>query len=112
MVALALADRLWPSSLELASQATLRAEMANLDPRTNGPKLHHYVPKFHLRRFADPKGRLWVWDKTADRVFPSAPGGIAAETQFYRLTQYEVLGHDPLTMETQLSALEGEVAKI
>jgi hypothetical protein len=77
-----------------------------------GPKLHHYVPQFHLRRFADSKGRFWVWDKAADRVFPSAPGGIAAETQFYRLTQYEMLGHDPLTMEKQLSALEGEVAKI
>jgi hypothetical protein len=45
-------------------------------------------------------------------VFPTSPGGIAAETQFYRLTQYEVLGHDPLTMEKQLSALEREVAAI
>lgn len=77
-----------------------------------GPKLHHYVPQFHLRRFADAKGRLWVWDKQANRVFPTSPGGIAAETQFYRLTQYEVLGHDPLTMEKQLSALEREVAAI
>jgi hypothetical protein len=77
-----------------------------------GPKLHHYVPRFHLRRFADVKGRLWVWDKQTDRVFPVASGGIAAETQFYRLTQYEVLGHDPLTMEKQLSDLEGEVAAI
>jgi Protein of unknown function (DUF4238) len=77
-----------------------------------GPKVHHYVPQFHLRRFADAKGRLWVWDKQTDRMFPAAPGGIAAENQFYRLTQYEVLGHDPLTMEKQLSALECEVAAI
>ncbi len=78
----------------------------------NAPKLHHYVPQFHLRRFAEANGRLWVWDKQNDRVFTVRPGQIAAETQFYRLTQYEADGHDPMTMEKQLAALEGEVAKI
>jgi len=78
----------------------------------NAPKLHHYVPQFHLRRFADARGRLWVWDKTSNRMFGTRPGRIAAETQFYRLTHYEAQGHDPLAMEKQLSVLEGEVAKI
>lgn len=77
-----------------------------------GPKLHHYVPQFHLRRFADADGKLWVWDKQTDGVFQTLPGRIAAETQFYRLTQYEADGHDPLTMEKQLSELEAEVAAI
>ncbi|WHU03678.1 DUF4238 domain-containing protein [Sphingomonas sp. NIBR02145] len=76
------------------------------------PKLHHYVPQFHLRRFADEQGRLWVWDKQSDRIFRTLPGGIAAEKQFYRLTQYEADGHDPLTMERQLSEMEGEVSLI
>lgn len=78
----------------------------------NAPKLHHYVPQFHLRRFADDKGRLWVWDKRDDRVFAASPGGVAAETQFYRLSQYEPDGHDPLTMEKQLSEMEAEVSMI
>ena len=78
----------------------------------SAPKLHHYVPQFHLRRFADNDGKLWVWDKQADRVFPTLPGRIAAETHFYRLSQYEAAGHDPHTMERQLSALEAEVAAI
>jgi hypothetical protein len=78
----------------------------------NAPKLHHYVPQFHLRRWADGNGRLWAWDKQTDRIFPTTAGRIAGETQFYRLTQYEADGHDPLTMEKQLSALEGEVARI
>lgn len=77
-----------------------------------GPKLHHYVPQFHLRRFTDDTGRLWAWDKTADRIFRTSPGGIAAENQFYRLTQYESDGHDPLVMEKQLSEMEGEVSLI
>lgn len=75
-------------------------------------KLHHYVPQFHLRRFTDDNGRLWAWDKQADRVFQTSPGGIAAETQFYRLTQYEAEGHDPLLLEKQLADMEGEVALI
>jgi len=74
------------------------------------PKLHHYVPQFHLRRFADGDGRLWAWDKRADRVFRTSPGGVAAEKQFYRLTQYEADGHDPLSMEKQLSDMEAQVS--
>jgi hypothetical protein len=76
------------------------------------PKLHHYVPQFHLRRFADELGTLWVWDKQSDRIFRTSPNGIAAEKQFYRLTQYGAGGHDPLTMERQLSEIEGEVSLI
>lgn len=78
----------------------------------SSPKLHHYVPQFHLRRFADELGQLWTWDKQSDRIFRTSPGGIAAEKHFYRLTQYEADGHDPLTMEKQLSAIEAEVSLI
>lgn len=76
------------------------------------PKLHHYVPRFHLRRFADADGRLWAWDKQTGRIFKTSPTGVAAETQFYRLTQYEADGHDALTMEKQLSEMESEVSLI
>lgn len=78
----------------------------------NVPKRHHYVPQFHLRRFVGADGKLWIWDKQDDRIFQAGPTGIAAETQFYRLTQYEADGHDPMTMERQLSELEAEVAAI
>jgi pimeloyl-ACP methyl ester carboxylesterase len=78
----------------------------------NGPKLHHYVPQFYLRRFVGPDGNLWIWDKTKDRAFASSPASVAAETQFYRLHDFEAVGHDPLTMEKQFSELEDEVALI
>lgn len=78
----------------------------------NAPKLHHYVPQFYLRRFVGLDGKLWVWDKTKARAFTSSPGSVAAETQFYRLHDFETMGHDPLTMEKQFSELEGEVALI
>jgi hypothetical protein len=78
----------------------------------SSPKLHHHVPQFYLRRFADNKDRLWAWDKLTDRIFSAGTGRVALATQFYRLTQYEKHGHDPLAMEKQLSELEDEAALI
>lgn len=76
------------------------------------PKVHHYVPQFHLRRFADPTGKVWVWDKSRNHAFRTGPTNIAAEKQFYRLTDFEEIDLDPLTMEKQFSDLEDEVAKV
>jgi hypothetical protein len=76
------------------------------------PKLHHYVPQFYLRRFADESGRLWVWDRGRDRAFPGRPRSVAAEKGFYHLGELAERGHDPLTMEKQFSHLEGEVSLI
>jgi Protein of unknown function (DUF4238) len=80
--------------------------------RMKGPKLHHYVPQFYLRRFADPRGKLWVWDKTNGRTFAATSKSIAAESDFYWLHEFERIGHDPLTLEKQLSDLEYNVATI
>lgn len=76
------------------------------------PKLHHYVPQFYLRRFTGEGGQLWVWDKTRDVTFATKPGRIAAETNFYRMQELEDAGHDPYTMEKQLSELEASAALI
>ena len=76
------------------------------------PKLHHYVPRFYLRRFADTEGLLWLWDKVKDRVFPSGPAIVAAENHFYFLDDLFEQGHDPLTMERQFADLEGQVYEI
>ncbi len=76
------------------------------------PRRHHYVPQFHQRRFADTHGRLWVWDKVSDRVFQTKPGSVAVEADFYRLHDFEKLGHDPFTMERQLSEMEAQMSLI
>lgn len=75
-------------------------------------KLHHYVPQFYLRRFVDSTGRLWLWDRKRDRSFGTHPANVAAENRFYYLDEFVEHGHDPLTMEKQLSHLEGEVSLI
>ena len=73
---------------------------------------HHSVPQFHLKRFAATDGYLWVWDKAADRVFRTKPDSTAVEGDFYRLHEFEKLGHDPLVMEKQLSEMEGQMSLI
>lgn len=78
----------------------------------NDPKLHHYVPQFYLRRFADAKGRLWVWDRDQDRTFTVKPDGVAAEANFYFLDELAADGHDPFLLEKQFSHLESETALI
>ncbi|WP_396642492.1 DUF4238 domain-containing protein [Microbacterium sp.] len=76
----------------------------------SSPKLHHYVPRFYLRRFADAEGRLWVWDRVVDRVYATSPSTIAAETKFYFHDELAEQGRDPLTMEAQFASLEGAVS--
>jgi hypothetical protein len=78
----------------------------------NAPKLHHFVPRFYLKRFTDRDGRLWVWDRIVDRVYATSPSTIAAETHFYFHEDLADHGHDPLTMESQFASLEGAVSEI
>lgn len=73
------------------------------------PKLHHFVPQFYLNRFSGGKGKIWAWEKSTNRSFPTKSNSIAAETYFYRLSQYEKDGHDWSAMEKQFSHIEGEV---
>jgi hypothetical protein len=76
------------------------------------PKRHHYVPQFYLKRFADARGRLWVWDKLKNVIFQSNPKNVAAENNFYWMQELADAGHDPNTLEKQLSGLEANVSLI
>ena len=76
------------------------------------PKLHHYVPQFHLRRFLNRQGKVWVWDKTTDKIFSAVPNRIAAERNFYSLTGLISPNEDAMTMEKQFSELEHKVSVI
>jgi len=71
--------------------------------------LNHYVPQFYLKRFTDPNGLLWVYDKDSDRVFSSTPKNITAEHGFYLLPGSVC---DQPLLEQQLSDLEEQAALI
>lgn len=76
------------------------------------PKLHHYVPRFYLKNFLNNKSRLWVFDKTTGKTFPTTENSVAAENQFYRLPKPVPDGVDPLVIEKNLAAMESSAATI
>lgn len=76
------------------------------------PKLHHYVPRFYLKRFAVRNDRFWVWDKRTEKVFETTPYSVAAEKHFYGTPDLIGTKHDPLIIERQLSELEGNASRI
>ena len=78
----------------------------------NESKLHHYVPRFYLKYFLDPKEKLWIYDKELDRAFITTPNRIAAENQFYRLPEPIADSVDPLSIEKNLSDLEFQAFSI
>ena len=78
----------------------------------SSPKLHHYVPRFYLKQFADKTGHFWVWNKNTKNVFKGNPYGVAAEKYFYRVPEFIGAEHDTLLLERNLSELEGASAPI
>jgi hypothetical protein len=81
-------------------------------PDGSEPKLHHFVPRFHLARFADDRGRIWTFDKETERIFPAGPNSIAAERHFYKLPEFVGTEVDPLFLEKQFAHIEGEASNI
>src|SRR5688500_9869985 len=75
-------------------------------------KRHHFVPQFYLKRFAAEKGKLWVWERNADRVFRGAASAMAAEVDLYFLDEFAKAGLSPLVLEQQLAQLEGNTQAI
>lgn len=77
-------------------------------PPNKPARLHHYVPQFYLKRFADQTGKVSVYDRTDSRVFSTLPTVIAAENNFYQLP--EETGLPPTYFEDMLAIQEGEAA--
>lgn len=78
----------------------------------NTPKLHHYVPRFYLKRFLGIDERLRVFDKITRKVFQTTPERIAAETYFYRIPDLIGTEHDPNFLETEFSSLESTISNL
>jgi hypothetical protein len=80
--------------------------------KTNTPTFNHYVPRFYLRKFTNPKGHLWVYDKWENKTFKTQPNRIAGQHKFYYLEDFARLGVDPLTMEKQFADIEHQAKNI
>jgi hypothetical protein len=70
------------------------------------PKSHHYVPRFYLRGFTGPKGRLFAVNRPTGHSFRPPPEGVATENYFNRI---ELEGMDKNELEKALAEFEGEM---
>jgi hypothetical protein len=75
----------------------------------NHPKNQHYVPQFLLCGFTNEKGQLFVFDKAAEKTFPTSPRGVAAEARFYDFVDSN---GDPQSLEYFLGSMEAKAAAI
>ncbi|MBS1683227.1 MAG: DUF4238 domain-containing protein [Bacteroidetes bacterium] len=72
-------------------------------------KKHHYIPQFLIKNFCDTDGKLFIYDKQADRFLgKKSPGGI-----FYELHRNTINMHGSKVdnMEQLYSALDDRFAK-
>ncbi len=75
-----------------------------------GQKLHHYVPQFLLRNFADKKGKLWVLRKDTGKLFRASTESVFAETHLY--STIDKAGAYDIALENAYSKLESDAAPI
>jgi len=64
---------------------------------TGKPRIHHFVPQFWIRKFAEPDGKLWAYDHRADRLREHSPKQLM---QIFNLYTIEPSGADDTTLET------------
>ena len=77
------------------------------------PKRHHYIAQMHSKRFADPDGILYVFDKRFPNkgVEKRTPRNLFVEGDFY--TQFDDKGNKDVSVETEfLAPLEGKASPV
>ena len=94
--------------MPLPDQAAIPQTLAEKIPVADKTKRQHFVPQFLLRNFTNESGKLWVYDKSEDRAFPSGTQNIACDGYFYDdETVAQVTGEDQF-VEKALAAAEGK----
>ena len=77
------------------------------------PKRHHYIAQMHSKRFADPDGILYVFDKRFPHkgVQKRTPRNLFVEGDFY--TQFDDKGNKDVSVETEfLAPLEDKASPV
>ena len=71
---------------------------------------HHYVPRFYLERFSNPKGQLCAFDRSIGKSITTSVKNVASETEYY--TVLAPGGEKSEAVEHYLSEIEGKSAAI
>lgn len=76
-------------------------------PHLDGPKRHHYVPKFYLEGFAE-SGLLAVYDRKDGLIRPQSPVNTGVKGHFY--TFFDEEDRKRFDLEKLFSIIEGRAA--
>jgi hypothetical protein len=70
--------------------------------------IHHYIPRFLIRKFADDNGLLYIYNKESRQIIQKGPGGIFWELNRNTIEVADQLGDQ---MERLYQALDDRFAK-
>ncbi len=72
---------------------------------------HHYVPKFHLKGFTKPDGKLYVFDKVLNELIPRS---VSPTSHFFETNRNTVrhAGVDPDIIERLYGEYDSTVARL
>jgi len=76
----------------------------------NKVKTQHYVPRFYLKNFTSSDNKVFVYDKTTDRIFNTAVENIACENHFYDSAKFENELPEEQYLEKFYSSIESDFA--
>jgi hypothetical protein len=76
----------------------------------NKVKNQHYVPRFYLKNFTNSDDKIFVFDKTSDKVFQTAVENIACENYFYDNDRLKTEFQEEQYLEKFYSSIESEFA--
>src|SRR5947209_7784559 len=74
----------------------------------------HYVPQFYLRGFTNDGGRMFCYDKVADKSYPTSTTAAAQEPYFYEIPpgSFRKVNIPVNTVEKALSVVESTWAPL
>ena len=100
-------------AVALESKEQLNRQSGNREQFMRKPKRHHYTPQMLSKRFADPDGILYVFDKRFPHkgVQKRTPRNLFVEGDLY--TQFDDKGAGDVSVETEfLAPLEGKASPV
>jgi len=71
---------------------------------------HHYVPRFYLKRFSEPQGKIKAYDRTKGMTLSTSITNLATETEYYSVLDEQ--GEKSDVVEELLSRVEGRAKEI
>lgn len=76
----------------------------------NKVKTQHYVPRFYLKNFTNSDNKIFVYDKSTDKVFQTVVENIACENYFYDSERLKAEFQEEQFLEKFYSSFESEFA--